>query len=63
MSRWQTETLIMNKRYPLKTNQDLLDFVNFALTHSVDYIYILGTIQDFLEGYRGDWTPDNYIDY
>ena len=63
MSRWQTETLIMDKRYPLKTNQDLLDFVNFALTHSVEYVYILETIQGFLEGYREDWTPDDYIDY
>lgn len=63
MSRWQTETLIMDKRYPLKTNQDLLDFVNFALTHSVEYVYILETIQGFLEGYRSSWTPDDYIDY
>lgn len=63
MSRWRTEHLSLNKQYPLKTNEDLLDFVEFALAYSVDYVYILETIQNFLKGDRGSWTPNNYIDY
>lgn len=63
MSRWRTEHLSLNKQYPLETNEDLLDFVEFALAYSVDYVYVLEKIQDFLSGERGYWTPDNYIDY
>ena len=59
MSRWRTEHMELNKQYPLQTNNDLLDFV----AYSVDYVYILEKIQDFLNGERGYWTPDNYIDY
>lgn len=63
MSRWRTEQMELSKQYPLQTNSDLLDFVEFALTYSVDYVYVLEKIQDFLNGERGYWTPDNYIDY
>lgn len=63
MSRWRTEHLSLNKQYPLETNDDLLDFVEFALAYSVDYVYILETIQKFLKGSCGSWTPSNYIDY
>lgn len=63
MSRWRTEHLSLNKQYPLETNEDLLDFVEFALAYSVDYVYILETIQKFLKGSCGSWTPNNYIDY
>lgn len=63
MSRWREEHLSLNKKYPLKTNEDLLDFVEFALAYSVDYVYILETIQNFLKGDCGSWTPNNYIDY
>ena len=63
MSRWQTEHVELSKKYPLKTKEDLLDFVEFALTYSVDYIYILETIKKFLNGKRDSWIPKNYIDY
>lgn len=63
MSRWRTEHLSLNKQYLLETNEDLLDFVEFALAYSVDYVYILETIQKFLEGNCKSWTPNNYIDY
>ena len=63
MSRWRTEHMELNRQYPLQTNSDLLDFVEFALAYSVDYVYVLEKIQDFLNGERGYWTPDNYIDY
>lgn len=63
MSRWRTEHVELSKKYPLVTNEDLLDFVEFALAYSVDYVYILETIQDFLKGDRGHWIPENYIDY
>lgn len=63
MSKWRTEQMELSKQYPLQTNSDLLDFVEFALTYSVDYVYVLEKIQDFLNGERGYWTPDNYIDY
>lgn len=63
MSRWQTERMELNKKYPLQTNNDLLDFIEFALTYNVDYVYVLEKIQDFLNGEREYWTPDDYIDY
>lgn len=63
MSRWRTEHMELSKKYPLQTNSDLLDFVEFALAYAVDYIYVLETIQNYLNGDRGCWTPDNYIDY
>lgn len=63
MSRWRTEHMELSKKYPLQTNNDLLDFVEFALSYSVDYVYVLEKIQDFLNGERGYWTPDDYIDY
>ena len=53
----------LSKKYPLQTNNDLLDFVEFALAYSVDYVYVLEKIQNFLNGGRGYWTPDDYIDY
>ena len=53
----------MNKQYELKTKEDLEDFVNFALTYSVDYTYILETIEKFLNGKQDSWIPENYIDY
>ena len=53
----------MNKKYELKTKEDLEDFVNFALTYSVDYTYILETIERFLNGKQDSWIPENYIDY
>jgi hypothetical protein len=53
----------LNKQYPLQTNNDLLDFVEFALAYNVDYVYILEKIQDFLNGGRGYWTPSSYLDY
>ena len=63
MSRWQTGRMELNKKYPLQTNNDLLDFIEFALTYNVDYVYVLEKIQDFLNGEREYWTPDDYIDY
>ena len=63
MNRWQMEHMELNKQYPLQTNDDLLDFVEFALAYNVDYVYILEKIQDFLKGKKGNWIPDNYIDY
>ena len=53
----------LSKQYELKTKEDLEDFVDFALTYSVDYIYILETIKKFLNGKRDSWIPENYIDY
>ena len=51
MNRWQDKNIEMNKKYELKTKEDLEDFVNFALTYSVDYTYILETIERFLKPY------------
>ena len=63
MSRFSTEHLSLNKQYPLKTKEDLLDFVEFALAYSVDYVYILEVIKDVLEGKEKTWIPENFIDY
>lgn len=63
MSRFSTEPLSLNKQYPLKTKEDLLDFVEFALAYSVDYVYILEAIKDVLEGKEKTWIPENFIDY
>lgn len=63
MNRWQNKNMEMNKKYELKTKEDLEDFVNFALTYSVDYTYILETIERFLNGKQDIWIPENYIDY
>lgn len=63
MNRWKDKNIEMNKKYELKTKEDLEDFVNFALTYSVDYIYILETIERFLNGKQDSWIPKNYIDY
>ena len=63
MNRWREENMEMNKKYELKTKEDLEDFVDFALTYSVDYIYVLETIKKFLNGKRDNWIPENYIDY
>ena len=63
MNRWQNKKIEMNKKYELKTKEDLEDFVNFALTYSVDYTYILETIERFLNGKQDSWIPENYIDY
>lgn len=63
MNRWREQNMEMNNRYSLKTKEDLEDFVDFALTYSVDYIYILETIKKFLNGVQDSWTPENYIDY
>ena len=63
MSRWRTEHLSLNKQYPLKTKEDLLDFVEFALAYSVDYVYILEVVKDVLEGKEKTWIPENFIDY
>ena len=63
MSRWQTEHLSLNKQYPLKTKEDLLAFVEFALAYSVDYVYVLEAIKDVLEGKEKTWIPENFIDY
>ena len=63
MNRWQDKKIEMNKKYELKTKEDLEDFVNFALTYSVDYTYILETIERFLNGKQDSWIPENYIDY
>ena len=63
MNRWQNKNIEMNKKYELKTKEDLEDFVNFALTYSVDYIYILETIERFLNGKQDSWIPENYMDY
>jgi hypothetical protein len=53
----------LNKRYPLQTNNNLLDFVEFALAYNVDYVYVLEKIKDFLNGEGEYWTPKDYIDY
>ena len=63
MNRWKDKKIEMNKKYELKTKEDLEDFVNFALTYSVDYTYILETIERFLNGKQDSWIPENYIDY
>ena len=63
MNRWREQNMEMNKQYELKTKEDLEDFVDFALTYSVDYIYILETIKKFLNEKRDNWIPENYIDY
>ena len=63
MSRWRTEHLSLNKQYSLKTKEDLLDFVEFALAYSVDYVYVLEAIKDVLEGKEKAWIPENFIDY
>ena len=63
MNRWKDKNIEMNKRYELKTKEDLEDFVNFALIYSVDYTYILETIERFLNGKQDSWIPENYIDY
>ena len=63
MNRWQDKNIEMNKKYELKTKEDLEYFVNFALTYSVDYTYILETIERFLNGKQDSWIPENYIDY
>lgn len=63
MSRFSTEHLSLNKQYPLKTKEDLLDFVEFALAYSVDYVYVLEAIKDVLEGKEKTWIPENFIDY
>ena len=63
MNRWKDKNIEMNKKYELKTKEDLEDFVNFALTYSVDYIYILEKIERFLNGKQDCWIPENYIDY
>lgn len=53
----------INKKYPLKTKEDLQNFISFALTYQVDYVYVLEAIQRVLEGKQNSWTPENYIDY
>ena len=63
MSRFSTEHLSLSKQYPLKTKEDLLDFVKFALAYSVDYVYVLEAIKDVLEGKEKTWIPENFIDY
>ena len=63
MNRCQNKNMEMNKKYELKTKEDLEDFVSFALTYSVDYTYILETIERFLNGKQDSWIPENYIDY
>ena len=63
MSRWRTKHLSLNKQYPLKTKEDLLDFVEFALAYSVDYVYVLEAIKDVLEGKEKTWITENFIDY
>ena len=63
MNRWQDKKIEMNKKYELKTKEDLEDFASFALTYSVDYTYILETIERFLNGKQDSWIPENYIDY
>lgn len=63
MNKWKDKNMEMNKKYELKTKEDLEDFVNFALTYSVDYIYILETIERFLNEKQDSWIPENYIDY
>ena len=63
MNRQQNKNIEINKKYELKTKEDLEDFINFALTYSVDYTYILETIEKFLNGKQDSWIPENYIDY
>ena len=63
MSRWRTEHVELNKRYPLQTNNNLLDFVEFAVAYNVDYVYVLEKIKDCLNGEGEYWTPKDYIDY
>ena len=63
MNRWKDKKIEMNKKYELKTKEDLEDFVNCALTYSVDYTYILETIEKVLNGKQDSWIPEHYIDY
>lgn len=53
----------LTKRYSVKTKEELMEFVSFALTYQVDYVYILEAIQRILNGEQDSWTPENYIDY
>ena len=53
----------LTSKYTVKTKEDLLEFISFALTYQVDYVYVLEAIQRILTGEQDSWIPDNYIDY
>lgn len=43
--------------------KEIIDFINWALTHSVDYVYVLEDLIDMLEGTKTTWNPEHYMDY
>lgn len=44
-------------------NKEIINFINWALTHQVDYVYVLEDLIKMLEGTKTSWDPEHYIDY
>lgn len=40
-----------------------LNFIQFALEYSVDYVYVLEALEKILKGEQKLYNPENYIDY
>ncbi len=43
--------------------KEIIDFINWALTHSVDHVYVLEDLVKMLEGTKTSWNPEHYFDY
>ena len=52
----------MNDKRVINDKKDIVEFIEWALNHQVDYVYVLEDLIKMLKWTKREWSPEDYID-